>query len=437
MPTFAKRLLILVTVLFLIAMVSMFLVARSTTARVSTARTKIRSTGDKVLFTEYATSPIPNEENAYYHLMQVKPYSEAFEKSLMASSAYESGPPVGYEFNPALLADLTTAVREAEAGFTLLETAADATGFRSKIDHSAGYGMVLDHGPVFRSAGRMLEARAITLASEKKGDEALRACMTGLKLQQLVCEEPMLIQLLMAISVQNQMCDAAHHVLVSTPTSADVRQELDALLATIDNEAGLVAAFKAERAIGLLTFDQMREGTVEGIETHMPSVLVRSWVGQAYFNDDESAYVRVLNQLIECVGKPRSERRPIENAIEEELSQKGFRKIVTKLTVPALGKITDAQEIADTKVRCLRLQLRLCEADGLDLDSLPNSIRIDPISRKPLIVTEQSGGWLTYGVGNNEQDDGGDFTEAPSASETLDVGYGPVLLADESGTSSE
>ena len=424
MKSFLKFSLIGLTALILIGTVSVFFLARSTGSKVSASRAKIQAAGDKVVYTEYATQPIPDEDNAYYYLMQLGPYSKGFEQALLTaqdSTGVEDFIPVGRESDPVYLKAMEKSIADAEEGFRLVEQAGNAKQFRSKINHTLGYGVILDHIGLFRSAGRMLQARAVVLASQGMGDEALRDCITGLKLQQVVDAEPMVIQYLVALSVQTLMYDAAHHVLVSTPTSPEVRAELDAVLASVDNRAGLVASLKAERAIGLLTFDQLREGSIEDIaDTPIPNALSSSWVGEAYLNDDEAAYTRIMNQMIELVGKPRPVRKEVEDSLTAELSEKGFRKVVTKLTIPAIIQLAAAQESADTQLRCLRMHLKLQDVSDPDLESFPDSIRIDPIARKPLVVKKQAGGWLIYGVGDNEKDDGGDFSDDPTSRRPLE-----------------
>ena len=431
MKTFAKFALIALVAVVLLATLSSFMVARSTGSKVSASRAAIQAAGDKVVFTEYATPPIPDEDNAYYYLMQLQPYSSAFETPLLAAqeaTGWEQFIPVGVECDPAYFAAMEKAIEDTDEGFLLLEQAANAKRFRSQMDHSLGYGVLLQHTGLFRSAGRMLSARAVVLAGRGDGDRALRDCITGLKLQTLVASEPMIIQYLLALSVQTQLYDAAHHVLISAPTSPEVRAELDAVLASIDNQAGLVAALKAERAIGLLTFDQLREGNGDAVaEIPIPSFLSSSWLGEAYLNDDEAAYTRILTQVIESVGKPRTERKAIDTALTEELSEKSFRKVVTKLTVPAITRLAAAQETADTKKRCLRVYLKLQGQSNDVLDSIPDPVRLDPISRQPLFVKKQPEGWLIYGVGENEKDDGGDFSEDAASRQPLDLGYGPTL----------
>ncbi|MEL6107155.1 MAG: hypothetical protein AAFU85_14020 [Planctomycetota bacterium] len=432
MKNYVKIALIAFVALSLMSLLSLFLLARTTGSTVSAGRAEIQSAGDKVVYTEYATPPLPERHNAFYYLMRLKPYSDAFEQRLLANGEGTSSDliPAGQQISPTVLKGLGDIVDETEEGFSLLSQAATAHGFRSEIDHSLGYGVLLTHGSLFRSAGRMLGARSIVLASRDQGDDALRTCIDGLKLQQLVSTEPMIVQWLMALSIQDQMLEAAHHVLVSTSTSDSVRDELDAVLASIDNQAGLVNALKAERAIGLLTFDQMRQGNVgEGVAaTPLPGFLTSSWIGQAYLNDDEAAYIRIMNQLIELVGKPRTERTFLEEELFAELSDDGFRKVVTKMTVPALSQVVPVQESTDTKLRCLRIALRIQDQAEVDLESIPLAIRTDPVSRKPLIVARRPEGWLVYGVGENGKDDGGDFAKDPSRNAPFDIGFAPSLV---------
>ncbi len=78
-----------------------------------------------------------------------------------------------------------------------------------------------------------------------------------------------------------------------------------------------------------------------------------------------------------------------------------------------------------TLVRCLRLlielNLQMNEQPALEDIHLPKSAVTDPISGNPLVFRKLDNGWLVYGVGRNNTDDGGDVD--------LDHDYGFTSVA--------
>ena len=194
---------------------------------------------------------------------------------------------------------------------------------------------------------------------------------------------------------------------------------------------------KGERAFGVLTFQQLREGTITADELGGYSALgavSRTWLGAAYLNDDEARYIELLNEQIDAVELPRDERQAAMGAAWDDIRSSRFRHVMTRMLAPALDRAADQTEKTEALTRCLRVLLALIgEAGGseqpVDLEqlSLPAEVTIDPFSGGPLLRRRLDDEWIVYSVGENGVHDGG-LVESASQPQ-LDIGLGPLAPA--------
>ena len=196
--------------------------------------------------------------------------------------------------------------------------------------------------------------------------------------------------------------------------SPAARQELDDLLAGLDNYAGNIDAMRAERACGIQTFKQFREGSlspneITGDERRF-TLLSGTWLGQAYLNNDEAKYIELLNAQIDLLQHPRGERVDAVDGLWESIEESRWRYMFTCLLSPALNAATNAANRADAHARCLRILLAVQGREEMSLDDvdLPHAAKTDPYSGGPLLLMWKDEGVTVYSVGENEVDDGGD-----------------------------
>lgn len=421
-----KWLLLIFVATLVVGGIASAMLTRSTGVTVAELHHEIRKSGDPLYFAEYASEPLADDENAHVHLMNAKPSLYAFDASLLElpSDDFIKGLTVSDEISGQTLDDLAKRLRDHSEFLVHLNRAAQCVRFRSDIDHDAGFGARYDYLPVARVAARALVARAIVMASRGNADEALKSCVIGLRIGQQIHQDPTLIPYLSAVSMQAQMLICAHHVLVTTETSKEVRDEYDQELARIDNSGAMMRALKGERALGIQTFDQIREGQRESLDgTSTPFWISGAGLKQAYINADESAYIRLMNRQIDLVRQPRPERIPVIQSMEAEMQEAGTRNVVTRLLVPALLTATDSMDWLEAMLRCSRVLRSLQEGGEAELEQLPVELRTDPYTEELLRINNQSGGWIIYSVGSNLADDHGDFSTEKSMYDSPDVGF--------------
>ena len=245
-----------------------------------------------------------------------------------------------------------------------LEQAANCNDYQAKVDYSQGLMMLLPHVQHVRTAARAFSAKALVEAHRGNGDAALKQCELSLRLSSHLGFEPILISHLVNLACQAIAVLTANHTLRVAETSPDARLQLDKLLAKLDNRQAMVDAMKGERAMGVMTFQHLRDGTLDAEGLGEPdlslSVFSSTWLGQAYLNDDEDKYIEVLDRQIDAVEMDRDERNGAMEAMWDEMEENsGFRHIMTRLLAPALNATVDATDRNDAKIRCLRVLLAI------------------------------------------------------------------------------
>jgi hypothetical protein len=428
MNKLVKSLVLVVVMLMVAAFAASMILSRSTLSTVNGLHEQIREAGDPLYFTDYANEPIPNEQNAYFYLMQASSDADRFNEELneIQSHDFTDGLLGTEELSQQTLDALAKQIDASPELFANLDRAAKCPRYRAEIDYDQGIAAELPHTTVLRATTRALTAQALVSASRGDGDGALMACVTGLHIQRHVQHDPTLITLLSALASQDQLLVVAHRVLVTSSTSEQARNELDRALAEIDNYRALIGALKGERSLGVLTFKQLREGKLDSLDgsSSVPGFVNGVGFGQAYVNDDESTYIRLMNESIELVNQPRSQRTPALESMEQELNGGGFRQIVTRLLLPSLLQAITPMERVEARLRCLQTFRALQDQDAVDQMEIPT----DPFTGNPLVVKKRDEEWLIYSVGPNLQDDQGDISIDNGVYRSPDIGFGPTRV---------
>ena len=416
---------ITVAILLLLYFGLSFWLVRSTYARVEARRQAIADAGDAVYLTEYESEEIPDEENAYYYLMLAAPDLEAFETDWETVADLE----LERQLTPEQVDALAKIIEKYPQMFEQLEKASACDKYRPNVDYAQGLAMEMPHVMHFRSVARAQSAKALVAAYDGDGDTALGHCKTSLRLSSHLREEPTLISHLVHIASQSISVLTINHSLRVADTSPATRAELAELLAQFDNRQATVDAMKGERATGITTFQQIRDGTLslEDLGTPNIGIVGNTWLGQAYLNDDEAKYIELLDKQIETAKLSKPERDKAMQPLIDDLEQSGFRHMFSRLLVPALNAAVDATGRHDALVRSIRILLVIHDKDDITIDDidLPDAAKADPFTGDPLTIENREEGWVIYSVGENLRDDGGEIYNANGKS--LDNGIGPLL----------
>src|SRR5262249_743029 len=141
------------------------------------------------------------------------------------------------------------------------------------------------------------DAKSRLFLAEGKTEEALTTAITMLRLARHVEHEPLQIGYLVLVACRAVAVDAAHRALRAGPVSAKARDTLDAELAAADDFRAYQFSLRSECAYGMSAF--------RGLP-------VNSWLSRAYFNDDQTNEIDLIDQLVALADKPYAEAAAFE-----------------------------------------------------------------------------------------------------------------------------
>jgi hypothetical protein len=368
----------------------------------------IRAAGDPVTLADLARPPIPPEKNAATFLRRANADMAAIEKVTMNLKSIRES------------ADEQKAVKTALAAYPnvipLLEQAAACPDYDAELDYSLPAKELMEKQLLIvdcRSAARVLNYRSMLLVAEGKRDEAVRTALVIFRLARHFDRNPTIVGYLVAIAVRGIAVRSANDALQAGPVSKEVREALDAELATQERMEGFVWAMKSERCCGIAMGDELPGGSVW---------LIGVGIGKMW----KSAYLDMFPTYISLAGSP-APFREIEQAIDQTIdSNKSF---MNSLLQPAIKAAFSAVARTRASIRCLRVLNALQthapsgskEAPKLTELGLPAETIADPFTGEPLHVKKTPQGWLVYSVGPNYRDDGGKLEDPRDG----DVGVGP------------
>lgn len=428
-----KKLIKPLVVLFAIAAVALvaagLLITRSTHSSVTALRQEITQNGDPLYFADFQPQSIDGESNGYFHLMNAKEEILAFNDFLMEGFNGESE--VNFndpkKLSKSTVDRLVTGIEVHKELFDQIERMAACEQYQADLDFTEGMFVSLPHLNLFTSIADSLQAKTVADVSQQRGDEAIRNCISGMRISRLLMNEPILVSFLVAIGLERTMLDSAFYVISSTPTSAESRAELALEIANSAYGSGVVRVLKGERSCGIQTFKDIREGNNDLLEGADASRLIPGFgFERAYLNDDEAKYIEFMNAMIASAAESHGERVRVFAEISQEIEDSGFRFMVTKLILPGILAVTEVVDQLEVKAGCLQVILRLQAEGEVALEDLPE----DPFSGKPLLAKQTEQGWTVYSVGANQQDDKGDLgTPGQNWRQKPDIGYGPALAS--------
>jgi hypothetical protein len=292
----------------------------------------------------------------------------------------------------------------------LLEQAAACPDYQTSVDYTTSATGLMDYQlkdvQHFRAAINVLALKSRLQVAAGDRDGALATAGTMFRLARHLEHEPLVIGHLVLIACRAVACDMAHKALRAGPVSAKARDALDAVLAEADDPRAYLFALRSECAYGM-----------DMIRTLGPN----TWFTRAYFNDELSAEIDLINRLVELTDKPYADVAAFDAAWRQD---RAMRRPLTNLIAPALIKVREARDRCTALLRTLRVLNALQRRDRTDVPTLadlglPAGATVDPYTGKPLTVKKLAGGWLVYAVGPDLTDNGGDVTSRK------DIGFAP------------
>ena len=299
---------------------------------------------------------------------------------------------------------------------------------RFPVKFSDGIATLLPHVQQIRVGSRLLRLEAEIHARHGDPRAAARPVRAIFAAARSLEKEPIIVSQLVRIALNGVACEQIERLMPAGDFSDEELLQFDRELAAIDDEAAYRRSLLGERAIGILTFENL--AVVGALGQQAPSGLRIRLLGKA----DEAAYLQLMGKF---VAASQSKTLPLREAMlqtQDEVtgllnsSQARWRYPLTKLLMPTLQASTQAvcraqalQSATRTAIaieRYRRIHGQPPDAlDQLTPDFLGNS-PLDPFDGAPLRYRADATGYKVYSIGADGIDQGGD---AGGAGQMLDV----------------
>ncbi len=326
-----------------------------------------------------------------------------------------------------------------------LTEAAKRPHSRFPIRYEDTFAALLPHLGPMRGQSQLFSLRASAEVQAGEPQKALDDVLVGLRIGEVVAEEPTLISGLVAIAVNRIMNQAIWEGLRQGSWNEAQLARLDAALSRTDFNATMRWDFEGERVLG--TYGLLQ--TFLGNDAHMvglmdlPSfpnrrlvsfIAYRNVIAINRFYDEmlkhgTTAFEGVsTHEVSSWAGQLDGE----ESQTEDEVSYLGPRSpgnMLARLLVPAVKKASDKASAAQAGMDVVRTAIALerfklahgkypASLDEL-VPALMPRVPLDPFSRKLLVYRATSDGrFLVYSLGPNGSDDHGILASKPKARET-------------------
>ena len=439
-------------------------------ARLAAYRAELRAQGEKLSITELAPIPSPGAVAAGIDLVLVAaptlnhsnlpPSLHTITNGLAWAMCRE--PILPTEDHLDLWPALASTVAENEAAFQTLHAVLEAGEIGFQLNYSQGFNLGLPHLSRIKSPAQRLSAGALYELHACHTDRAFAHLRALARLTSVSCDEPLMISELVRIAISAIALNTTWHALqtqlLSETQWAQLQREWERLHFARQTEA----AFAMERAMGELTFRELREkyqdfsnfgtagantGLAElaaiGVEIMQdPMAGLRqfahrypgywAWVWWGSYEDEllyakttqtaiEAARASAVERTLRATGKPFQERL----ALVRKQHPKAGRWLGEDLMISGMIERLFERVALMELQRSLLVGAIALERHRLRHGTYPNSLEslapefvastpIDPMDGKPLRYRVSTDGTvLLYSVGIDGEDQDGNPTLDP------------------------
>jgi len=412
---------------------------------------KLKAEGRALTIAEIRPAPIPDDQNAAplfqkaAELMGSRSYGKPEPKAAPAikelSDLINSNAFLISSNNMLDISNWSAAHREALPRliqspemtelFAVLHEASQKSGYNNNPKYEDGPSMILPNLGSIREMLRCLSIKAELAAQNGNTDEAWATVLEGLKLANLLQQEPTLVALLVRIACDKIMIDCLERMADKTDVPADRAHALIAELAQHTDATPWIRAMDGERVgIGLWCYQTLQHGSFRdfnsflstemnfprwlawGLKYPYAPILKKEMVIFLTLQPQHQDYYKVPYYQVAAIIRNHS----YEDQISEYwLIPKGG--LLLGLLLPNLDGCVTRKAVYDATIAVARVGLGLKlfkQKNGAYPDTLDklapefiDTIPVDPFTGKALIYRKASAGFILYSVGPNQQDDNG------------------------------
>jgi hypothetical protein len=355
-------------------------------------------------------------------------------------------PPLGEKLPPSVLSLVEAYCKEREGIFPLLRKAAERKGCAYNVNLRVGLNVSISHVARLRQLARCLALHGI-LAAEK-GDPARAAeCVRlGLAAAGSLKHEPVLVSGIVRNSMIEQALMDLERLLSTHAVPADAATRLDEALAAQMDLAPLRRVLVGERALGIFIGQQVARGKMDlasltqGAPGPTPAVAKAGskamlFLFRGALRDSTVRGAEYMTAGIGCTELPPYEgwkqARELTMALRKELNPRGgavqrMKSLLPTLLLHSVEATYESHLRTYARVAAARVALAV-EAYRREYGRLPetlddltprflDAVPDDPFAKAKLRYRKAEKGYVVYGVGADETDQGG---LSPTQSEGL------------------
>jgi hypothetical protein len=337
-------------------------------------------------------------------------------------------------------------VADSKALDGVLKAAAAALPEARKLaDRGAGYfatdfaefpwATLLPHLDYIRRVTRLLALDAAARAEKQDVDGALASCRALLNTSRSIGDEPIVISQFIRIVTRSGLLGTLERVLAQGEPSEPALAALQRLIEDEERQPLLLIGLRGDRASADRFFEKVASGEFSGAQLRSaltPFVggnAVITWYIESSARGARAALLRHMTKVIEIVKQPSPEQLVLIRQTDNEAHQ---LPLLPKRIAPAADRFANSFLRTRVELRCAAAALaaeRYRRAHGRwppDLAALvPTYLHEAPVDLydgQPLRFRREADHIVIYGIGPDEQDDGGKIDRGKPLTAGLDVG---------------
>lgn len=329
--------------------------------------------------------------------------------------------------------------------FGLLEKAAACPGYNSNLDWTQGPETLLPNYAQYRQIFRILVIKAAFEGRNGNVNEAVETILFGLKLNNKLKDEPILIVQLVRMACDMILVEELERLSNAECLSKDsTRAIIDELSLHLDRNAWKKTIDAERISFGMWTYDRLINGSMDEFLSEInpadmldrhnlsTSMKLMAVVCRPVFKKDYVFFLKRMHEVQRRFGQPYYQiaddlnQKPIaeqlpRNPFISRIPPAGFNYVyyafASSLLLPCFDNICKrvARDEATAEVCRVGLGLKLCKqksgAYPETLDALSPefmaSVPVDPCTGKSLVYHKVGDGFLLYSLGTDQKDDNG------------------------------
>jgi hypothetical protein len=290
-----------------------------------------------------------------------------------------------------------------------------------------------------RTSFNLLRYDALNLANEGDAAGALRSCRALVNAARSLDDEPILISQLIRIAGIAVAASAVERTLALGEPPVEELAKLQKLLEEEEAHPTLLVGLRGERAIQHRLFTGLANGTIDfdpssggggGGEWSSP---FGRWGQKFLARREHPEMLELMNRAIAIARLAAHEQPAAEKELDLRVRNLPRTVVLTRLLMPATGKVAAATVRKTASVRCLKVLLAL-ERYRRDKGTWPakleeltpkflSSVPLDPYDGKALRYRRVTDGVIVYSVGPDGKDDGGKIDRSRPTDPGTDMGF--------------